>query len=210
MAKHVVKQGDCIGSIAFEKGFFWETILNLPENAELKRERKDPNVLLAGDQVFIPDKREKTDVCATEQRHRFRRKGTPENLQVRVLYENVPRANEPYVLEIDGQAERGTTDADGNIRRAIPPNARRGKLTVGEGAEQLEFDLTLGAIDPIDTLTGVQERLNNLGYDCGEEDGMLGEETERALRDFQADHDLEETGQPDEPTRQELRSQYRC
>lgn len=41
----------------------------------------------------------------------------------------------------------------------------------------------------------VQEALNDAGYSCGTPDGIAGAGTEGAIRDFQADHGLEETGE---------------
>ncbi|MEY2429487.1 MAG: hypothetical protein QOJ40_2372, partial [Verrucomicrobiota bacterium] len=43
-----VKDGDCLSSIAFSKGFFWETLWNHGDNSALKSKRKDPNVLSPG------------------------------------------------------------------------------------------------------------------------------------------------------------------
>jgi hypothetical protein len=99
MAKHTVKQGECISSIADKYGLFWDTLWNHPENAELKRQRKDPNVLLAGDEVFIPEKEEKNESCETEQTHRFRLKGVPAKLRLRLM-----RPAEPAIR----QAEEGS------------------------------------------------------------------------------------------------------
>ncbi|WP_281253630.1 hypothetical protein SPSIL_014730 [Sporomusa silvacetica DSM 10669] len=40
----------------------------------------------------------------------------------------------------------------------------------------------------------VQQRLNELGYDCGEADGIKGEKTEQAIKNFQSDKGLESDG----------------
>jgi N-acetylmuramoyl-L-alanine amidase len=202
MPDYRVKQGECISSIAQRHGFFWETIWNHPNNAELKQRRGDPNVLYPGDVLFIPEKEEKQESGATEQRHRFRLKGVPAMLRIRLMDNDEPRGDESYTLEIDGELLSGTTDDDGNIEQPIPPDASRGRLLVGEAQD--EYLLDLGRIDPIGEISGVQARLNNLGFDCGEVDGVLGPRTKAALREFQANYGLTDSGTADQATRDKL------
>jgi N-acetylmuramoyl-L-alanine amidase len=202
---HVVRQGECISSIAFEFGLFWQTVWNHPANAELRELRKDPNVLFPGDVVFLPERTVRTEIRPTEARHRFVLKGVPEVLRLQLLdYDGEPRANLAYVLEVDGTVFSGTTDAEGELRHRIPPNARRGKLTV-EGTE--EFPLRLGSVGPISTVSGVQARLNNLGFDC-DVDGVSGPKMAEALAGFQEKHGLPHTGELDEQTREKLRQAH--
>ena len=40
------------------------------------------------------------------------------------------------------------------------------------------------------TIMKVQEKLNELGYNCGEVDGKVGKKTKKALKDFQRDNGL--------------------
>ena len=211
MAKHTVKQGECIESIAFEKGFFWETVWDDSQNAELKRVRKNPNALLPGDKVFVPEKQEKEASGATEQKHRFRRKGVPALLRIILLSSKngEPHANKPYTLVIDdNQVFSQTTDARGKLEHGIPPNAVKGRLIVGEGEDREEYILDLRHLDPTRAPTGVQARLSNLGYNTGNIDGEIGPKTRSALRRFQKDHGLKETGEPDESTLDKLKEVY--
>ena len=53
---YTVQSSDCMSSIAYENGFFWKTLWNLPDNTALKAQRKNPNVLMTGDIVHIPPK----------------------------------------------------------------------------------------------------------------------------------------------------------
>ena len=153
---YVVKPGDCISSIAKDKGHFWETIWNDGGNAELKEERKDPNVLLPDDRVTVPEKEKKEEPGASEQRHRFRRKGEPAYFRLRV-YKNpsTPWSNAPYLAEIDQQQIPGITDVNGLLQFPIPPGAKSGWVTVGE-QQQRRIRINLGHLDPISAISGVQ------------------------------------------------------
>jgi hypothetical protein len=204
MPNYTVEQGDSIPSIAADNGFFWETIWNHPQNAQLKAKRKTPNQLFPGDEVFVPELRKKTESRPSDARHTFKRKGVPAKLRVRLLRLEEPRKNEPYVLDIDGKLIRGTTDGDGVIEQFMPPNARNAQLLLQGGKEVM--NLRIGHLDPIDELSGVQQRLNNLGFCAGSEDGELDDQTRSALRAFQERYGLEASGEINEATRAKLRS----
>jgi hypothetical protein len=196
-----VQPGDCVSSVACDHGHLWETILNDPANAELKRSRTNHNVLLPGDRLTIPPIRVRSESRDTDQRHRFRRKGVPEVFRIRFLDEDdKPRANLPYTLDLDGVIHSGATNADGELKHAIPPNARQGKLVIGTGRDSEQISLWLGHLDPIESISGAQARLNNLGIDCGKVDGILGPRTRKAIERFQRQRQLPPTGELDQAT----------
>lgn len=122
--QYVVAQGDCISSIALAKGFKWETIWNYASNSELKKLRKDPNILLPGDVLIIPPKTRKEVSRATEAKHKFVKKGTPAKIKMRLLQEGKPRANVSYIFTVEGKIHRDKTGADGYLMFPIPPNAK--------------------------------------------------------------------------------------
>ncbi len=204
MPQYTVRQGDSLASIAFAYGFFWETIWQHPDNAQIRQLRQNPNVLHPGDQLFIPDRQSKFAEGSTEQRHRFRRKGVPERFAVRLLDEHEePRAGLAYSLVIEGNIHQGTTDSDGMIQIPVPPNARQGNLIVGE-EEQETYRLRLSHLDPTDEISGVQARLSNLDLYHGEIDGRMNPHTMEAIEAFQEEQDLEVTGELDDNTRNRL------
>lgn len=205
---YVVRPGDCISSIAADRGLFWETIWNDPANAELKTRRVDPNILLPGDRVTVPPLRLKQESGATEQLHRFRRKGVPVYLRLRLLETSNPQAGVDYILDIDGSLSNGTTDGEGRIEVSIRPNARRGKLTLLLGDTTQVYTLALGHIDPVSELSGAQNRLHDLGYEVGPLDGQMGPLTEAALRAFQTDNDLPVCGRLDAATAAKLQEVF--
>lgn len=229
-----VQEGDCIGNIAFSRGIDWHTIWDHPENAELKAKRKDPNVLLPGDIVFIPDLRVKEQDCPTDAKHSFKVKGTPARFRIKMLGERKqedktesraptnhsiykdpdfkpktrsddPIANVPYVLDVDGKLTNGVTGGDGVIDLPIPPGARRGKLTVNPGTPQEKiYNFPFGSLDPIEEFSGVSRRLNNLGFFCGSGNAST-KEFKAAVSLFQESFGLPITGAIDDATRDKLK-----
>lgn len=203
-----VQSGDCLSSIAFEHGFFWKTLWDLGENTDLKQSRKNPDILLPGDLVTVPPIRIKKVTGATNQRHRLQLKGIPAKLRLRFLESGEPLADEPYVIRIDGDEHSGSLDDDGRLTESIQPNARVAEIRVGMNAEWIR--IPLGTVDPIDTISGVQGRLRNLGFPSGAVDGIAGPKTSAALRRFQKAYDLDATGKPDSDTRAKLAKIYGC
>lgn len=194
--QHLVRPGECISSIASQYGFFPDTIWDHADNTTLKNERGDGERLVSGDIVVVPDKVKREETGATGEKHRFRRKGVPSRLRLRVLYLEEPRASAPFRVEIHGRTVEGETDADGYLEFPIQPSDKRAHLTVGNADDQdddvvQEYDLQLGHLEPIDTLAGVQSRLSNLGYHCDRELGEMNDETHEAIRLFQEANELE-------------------
>lgn len=202
MPTYVADQGDSIPSIAKDHGFFWKTIWNHGNNAALKSKRKNPNVLFPGDEVFIPELETKTETRGTDAHHKFKRKGEPVKIKIKLLKsDGTPRSNEAYVLTVAGKELKGNTDGDGMLKQFIPNDAKEGILKLNNGKEC--FPVRIGGLDPIDEITGIQQRLSNLGFDC-QESAELDDATQRALSNFQAQNDLEVTGKPDSATKGKL------
>lgn len=199
---HDVLEGECCSSIAAIHGFAWETIWSHAGNKALRAKRPDPNILVAGDKVTIPERLAGSRHGGTGKRHVFHLKCIPLFfcLKLRAVDGGL-LADAPYVLSIAGcVVAEGHTDPDGGVRLAIPPSAFEGELKVGPAHAQATYQLSFGALPPIDTIRGLKSRLNNLGYDCGPIDEIFDRETRAALRMFQDTSGLDPTGYPDEAT----------
>jgi hypothetical protein len=197
-----VQQGECLSSIARDRGFFWKTLWNHPSNTEIKTKRKDPNVLLPGDLLFIPQRTAKVQSCQTDKRHKFVLKGEPCSLKLTVMIHKKPRAGEPYLLTIDGKTTTGALDGNGTLEVPIASNAKGGTLVVGSPPFEEKFDLVLGAMDPVSNGQGVQKRLENLGFDFSET--SIGE----TIAQFQKEFGLKVTGDFDDSTRKRLEQEH--
>ena len=208
--KHTVKYGECITSIADAYGFFWQTVWGHPQNSALQQKRKDPNTLVAGDTVFIPDKRQKQEEVETGKKHRFGKKGVPALFRIQLLEEENFLANLDYELSIKHKngtsAHYGTTTAEGIIEAALPTDAVSAHLVVGP--ERREYSLEFGLLPPIDEIAGIQARLQNLGFFDADISGKLDEATTDAIIGFQQRFNLQETGKPDQKTKDKLLSMH--
>ena len=194
-------------SIGEQYGFLWSTIWEHEKNAELRAKRTNPNILMAGDQVFIPEMQVKEESATTGSQHIFRLKGVPARLNLRLTDgQRRPRAGLRYSLKVDGTGFTGTTGDNGELSHAIPPHARKAHLKLEATGE--EWDLDIGHMNPMDYGSGIQARLRNLGYYCGSLSGAIDEATQKALREYQRDRGLPVTGKVDAETRQALESEH--
>jgi N-acetylmuramoyl-L-alanine amidase len=121
-------------------------------------------------------------------------------VRLRLLEDGQPRRNLKYTLEVEGQTFSGRTDGDGKLEHKIPSKASVGRLITAEDS----YALNIGKLDPVTEITGIQERLKNLGYLGDAADGVLTENTKAALRAFQEKHHLEADGEITEQTRNKL------
>lgn len=117
-----------------------------------------------------------------------------------------------YVLQIAGVEAplEGTTDDLGQIELPVgratrqasltvypppPPREESGGAVVGESPTT--FDLDVGSLAPIQEpapddacVTGVQQRLQNLGFECGPATGEMTDATRAAIRAFRRAYGL--------------------
>jgi hypothetical protein len=184
-----------------------------PANSALRKLRPNPFVLVQGDSIFIPEKEMAEFTCHTNQRHVFRVPELTQILEQVILDENnQPVADRPYQLVVSGRTIQGRTEADGSLRCDIPLEAKTAQLKVWfvEGNDQScqLWELQLGHLEPVETVYGWKSHLANLGYDCGPLDETRNEQTVKALRQFQADNHLAQTGEADSATLSQLRKLF--
>ena len=201
---HTVEEGDSVIRLSERYGLFAPTIWNDAANAGLRLRRADMNILMPGDVVVIPDLRPKFEKRPTGKTHRFRRKGVPAIFRLQLFDRNREVADQEYTLIVDGIEKKGKTDDQGILEEYVPAGAKEGELKLGQDEDQVIVKLQFGYLDPLNEVSGVQHRLANLGYDCGEESGVLNEETKLALQYFQRDNKLEPTGEIDAATKSKL------
>lgn len=195
--EHIVAEGEHLSGIAQAQGFSSiAPIWDHPDNAELKKLRKNPNLLLAGDRLIIPDRQSKEVAGATDQRHRFVTQGEPLELQLKVHDQGFNPLHGEAVLVT--AAARVPMPQSGDIfKAALPRNLREASVEFPISASERQrptLRVQPGRLDPIETMSGQQQRLNNLGYFAGfvKTQAVDAKHVEPQLRwaveEFQCDH----------------------
>jgi len=203
MPFHDVKQGETLIALAVKNGLeSWEDILNASENADLKTKRPDPGILLAGDRVFIPNRVMRQEPSAIDAKHPFKISRPTAWIRLAVKDANVVAlAGKKYELSVDSIVTSGSVPADGVIERSVSVTAEYGTLTVWLDETNTEvWSLRIGHMDPLDETSGVEARLSNLGFDCGD--------LASSVRAFQEKVGLEVTGTVDDALRDKLKTYY--
>ena len=191
-----VKDGDTLLSIAAKAGFSdWKFIWD--QNPALKAKRKDPNQLVPGDVVQVPDPRLKEVQKPTNQVHKFGLKSffSLVDIVLRNEYGYVLKSVD-FELKFGERVIEGKTDGNGRLCVALPPETKEAFLTVRPIPTDPEISFSwpigIGHLNPIldkndrptNDIAGIQSRLVNLGFDLGVT-GALDEKTVKAVQGFQ-------------------------
>ena len=196
---YTIKQGDYLAKIAKEHGFTdWKPIWDHASNKALRDKRKDPNILLPGDQLHIPDLEIKNASASTDAKHRYLVKRLRLQLGLRLdeMF-NKPMAGASYELLLGDQTHVKTTDGGGKLVHDFTPGIPEARLIVKDvpaPGQRIEIPIQIGHLDPVEERSGQAQRLNNLGYFAGPYPGNDATENERiytsAVQEFQCDHEL--------------------
>jgi N-acetylmuramoyl-L-alanine amidase len=211
---YFARQGESVGSIAKDNGFpSYKALYDHPANEELKRRRPDPNLLMPGDPIAIPEAIPRTMTRAIDQWHDETVEVEAPLLRLKLLDPSgkvLP--NQDYQLLVSGRERFGATNASGILEETLEYGVHSAVLsttvTLGEQTKELVWKLNFDAIDPKGSVTGLQGRLYNLGYYRGLIDGCFGPATRGAVAAFQTSAGLVATGSADENTWAALERQH--
>jgi len=212
MPNHKKELVEWIGSIAAKNGHkSWRKVFNHGNNSSLKSKRKEPNLLVPGDIVYVPPVTPKDESGGTEKRHWFRLSRDKEDkFQIRLtdadMYFKAFGAIN-YRLEIGSQKKTGQlTKSDEVIEIPLGMEEETGEFELDGYVIQLQ----IGALEPHDRVSGLQTRIINLGFDPGPIDNIAGKKTERGIKDFQQHYSLPVNGKHDSATMNKVKSIYGC
>jgi hypothetical protein len=132
MARHTVAPGDCFSSLAKANNFFdYLTLYNHAKNADLKKNRPNPNQLAEGDAVEIPDKTLKKVPSATNKEHKFVVVRTKTKLRL-VVVDASDKALKVKTcnLTVGSRKQKTLPNASGLLEMEIDPAETAGTLAV--------------------------------------------------------------------------------
>ena len=163
MQPYVIKQGDYLDKLAYQFGFDATTVWNDPTNAPLRQLRPNPNILYPTDVLYIPDqvgKAAATENLTTGTTNAFQT--DPPTTTVTLRFLDAACASQAFTVQEVPTLTGLTTDANGSVSFAVPVSLET--FTVEFTSAGSTYSLQLGQIDPIDSLSGIFQRLQNLGY----------------------------------------------
>lgn len=210
MRAYVIRPGDDLSSLAARNGFDPEEVWDDDHNADLRARRPDPEVLAPGDVIYLPEPAETACHLAAGTSNRYRAVVPKRRVDlVLTAGGSEPFANEPYEVRGLRRPISGRSDGQGAVTLELPAHLRQVELFLPE--QETSVILRIGHFDPETTNSGVRTRLANLGYLAARDvappafRSVAGEtsahELAAAVRAFQRDHGLDDTGELDDGTR---------
>lgn len=206
----MLRQGEYLTRLAFERGASAEEVWCHAVNAELRGRRESMDVLAPGDILRLPPKRVVRSPLVAGQSNRY--SADVPRIPITLVFQNgsAPAADAPYTLEgLGSHTTEGRTDANGGITLQVPISVAEFRVIFDEGRRV--FPILIGHMDPADEQSGIWARLANLGYvsDLSASEEEDDERMEYAIRAFQRDSALTVTGMMDASTARALQEAHR-
>ena len=213
--QHKVNPGESAEFVAWAHGHEdFKTVWNHDDNSKLRERRPDPNILMPGDKLAMPEAKPRVYTLATGQRHRIVVKIPRKELRLRVLaHKDEPLANAKYRLVLDGvpKPREGTTDGDGMLKEKVRVDVPGALLEIDGRRFRLRLNyINPFPVEPNDPASGVSSRLANLGYEAGGASKPGSPALSSALALYQADAGIEVTGELDSATKDQLAKDFGC
>jgi hypothetical protein len=206
--------------IAARHGLDPQEVWNLSENRTLRESRPNPEVLAPGDVVHLPEPQQPRNPITSGGTHRLRARVPGVRVRFLLGTSESPLRDEPYVAEgITTEPIRGTTDGDGAVTLTIPVHVRTFDVTLTR--RNATFAVRVGHLDPAEETSGVETRLQQLGYLVPTMSDLFGhpaaddivalrrsELLQESLAAFQRDQGIDPSSGLDEATRAALRRAF--
>jgi hypothetical protein len=164
MQPYVVRQGEFLLQLAYKFGFDADSVWQDPQNASLVALRSDPNTLFPGDVLYVPTPPPTAGASLkTGSTNNFVSDAPTMTLTQQFAGPDPSMyASRAYTVQELTQLTGLTTDANGVATFSAPVTLTTATIVFGDTGET--WTLGVGQMDPINTLTGIFKRLQNLGY----------------------------------------------
>lgn len=211
MRPHVIRQGEYLTALAHRLGFDADAVWNDDKNRELRERRPSRDILQPGDILTVPVPVPGAGLALSPHTGNTYRARIP-SVEVRVILRDIarhPLSGKAFEVRGAGPPHHGTTDGDGLAAFRVPIHIREVSLTLVEAGRT--FAVRIGDLDPLTERTGVEKRLQHLGYlspPGAERDPDHEATVARAIGRFQSASGLPVTGAVDDATRDALRSAH--
>jgi hypothetical protein len=209
---YVIKQGDYLTKLAHTMGFDGDAVWGDGKNADLKSARKNPDMLRAGDVLYVPDEPKKKLSLTKETENKYVAKIPKVKVSVVLTEDGEPLKDLAYKLEGLGDDDEHQTDGEGRVTFEAPVHVR--EVVVHLLKKDLRIRVGVGDLDPADTPSGARMRLTSLGFygarvegadpHVSHDDAAL----EAAVNAFQSAEGLPVTGKLDHATREAIIAAY--
>jgi N-acetylmuramoyl-L-alanine amidase len=216
---YVVRRGDYLTAIAHSHGLKPDDVWKAPNNATLRKLRKNPEMLAPGDVLYLPAVDRKWLPVTVGQANSF--VVNLPKVEIHVVLKDAagkPFAGKVVHLEPRVTPKDPSTDGSGLLKVDVPVTLRVLSATVVDVG--VTFALRVGHLDPHDRDSGALSRLRQLGY-VGDEGGLLAtgrpyldgfdataSTLARAVAAFQQDLGQPVTGAIDDSTSAKLHDAY--